>query len=109
MKVAIQVASVALLATLHLSLAGCFHTQTCPEIIPNTQINKVYPITPQPVLREVVIRKINDDNVIAGVTQQDIDSLVFNVLELLRWGETNAATLQIINKADIQQVSGKEK
>ena len=80
-------------------IVGCCPPEkVCPTPILVNCESKVWPVETSPALLEVVARRLDDPNVIAGLTQEDLNNLGINITKLFTWGSKNQTTLIEINK-----------
>lgn len=81
------------------SIIGCCPTEkVCPTPIEINCEYKTWPIETSPALRPVTARKLDDPDIVAGLTREDLTNLGINITNLFIWGSKNQNTLMEINK-----------
>lgn len=79
-------------------LYGCPKPIICAPPITISCEYKVWPIQRAPAVPGIVLRRLDSPNIIAGVTQEDIDAISATSYQLFTWGSKNERTLEQINE-----------
>lgn len=63
------------------------------------EIPKIYPVQPPEAMEPIVIYPLDEPGVIGGLKREDIDAIWRNHLKLFKWGASNEAMLNEINRS----------